>query len=57
MTHEDADAMVDALVRRITDAVLRLIEKDPHQWSARPCQTCASVSALIGRPFGCNAKR
>lgn len=38
------------------DTALKLIETDPHQWSARPCQTCAAVSLLIGRPFGCHTK-
>lgn len=36
-----------------TDAAFKLIQEDPHQWSTRPCQTCKTVSSLIGRPFGC----
>lgn len=40
-----------------TDAAFALIEGDPHQWSARPCQTCAAVSSLLGRPFGCVKKQ
>jgi hypothetical protein len=39
------------------EAIARLIEADPHQWSSRPCQTCHSVSGLLGRPFGCEAKK
>jgi len=37
----------------VLEAILRLIEKDPHQWSSRPCATCKSISALAGRSFGC----
>ena len=40
----------------LMEAVLSLIQRDPHQWSARPCQTCQAVSTLAGRPFGCVAK-
>jgi hypothetical protein len=39
------------------DAAFFLIEQDPHQWSTRPCQTCLIASQLIGRKFGCSAKR
>ena len=41
---------------KIADALARLIEADPHQWSARPCQTCRAASALLDRPFGCSAR-
>lgn len=34
-------------------AVLRLLQEDPHMWSARPCKTCKAVSAIADRPFGC----
>ena len=44
---------LDKAVWLITDTALRLIQEDPHQWSARPCQTCRSVSTLIKKPFGC----
>ncbi len=37
----------------LSDAALDLIEKDPHQYSKRPCDTCRTISNLIGRPFGC----
>jgi len=40
----------------ISDAAIRLIEDDPHQWSKRPCPTCRSISSLIGKPFGCNRR-
>lgn len=40
----------------VSEIVARLIESDPHSWSSRPCQTCQSVTNLIGRPFGCNKK-
>jgi len=38
------------------NAILDLLQVDPHQWSARGCQTCRAVSALAGRPFGCLTK-
>jgi len=37
----------------IVEAVLRLLDVDPHDWTARPCPTCDAVTALAGRPFGC----
>lgn len=43
-----------AAARILCQAALDLIEKDPHQWSKRPCTTCQTVSVLIGRPFGCS---
>lgn len=48
---------VEKLERVLPDAVLNLIQSDPHQWSERPCPTCAGVSAMIGRPFGCDEYR
>jgi hypothetical protein len=39
------------------EVALELTEKDPHQFSSRPCTTCHSISTLIGRPFGCNSYR
>lgn len=53
----DVEAVLAAAVKREIAAVLRLIESDPHQWSARPCQTCRAVSTLAGRAFGCEAVR
>ncbi len=40
----------------LMEAVLMLIQRDPHQWSTRPCSTCQAVSSLAGRPFGCVIK-
>lgn len=41
----------------VADAAFRAIEADPHQWSTRPCGTCRLVTALLQRPFGCDALR
>ena len=49
-------AVAESLRADVQDAMLRLIEADPHLWSQRPCQTCTAVSALAGRAFGCVAK-
>lgn len=55
MTEPTRD-VVQAAAHVLIDAALRLIEQDPHQWSMRPCATCRSVSAIVGRPFGCVKK-
>jgi hypothetical protein len=49
-------ALIDGLsgdARHLISAMLDVMQADPHQWSTRPCQTCAAVSAMAGRPFGC----
>jgi hypothetical protein len=30
-----------------------ILQKDPHQWSERPCATCTVISGLLGDNFGC----
>ena len=35
---------------------LQLIQKDPHQWTARPCPTCRTISRICGKPFGCSVR-
>jgi hypothetical protein len=35
------------------DKILVKLQADPHQWSTRPCQTCADISTIVGRSFGC----
>ena len=37
----------------VIDAVLNLLQDDPHQWSERSCPTCRAIGSLAGRPFGC----
>jgi hypothetical protein len=44
---------VKAVFAVLTEAMLNIIQEDPHQWSERPCQSCKTISAMIGRPFGC----
>lgn len=44
------------LINERAEVVARLLESDPHQFSTRPCPTCQTVSAMLGRPFGCSAK-
>ncbi len=36
-----------------SDAAVRLIAADVHPKSARPCETCRKVSAILGEPFWC----
>jgi len=48
---------IKAAARVLLDAVLSALQADPHQWSSRPCPTCRVITALVGRPFGCNLYR
>lgn len=57
VTEEREVRIVQVAARLLVNAALALIERDPHQWSARPCPTCRAVSDIVGRPFGCEAKR
>ena len=41
----------------VAEVVASSFESDPHQFSTRPCATCRSISAALGRPFGCVSKR
>jgi hypothetical protein len=52
---EILEQTIRAAVKVVTKPILELIEKDPHQWSSRPCSTCQTISGLVGRPFGCYA--
>jgi hypothetical protein len=56
---EDAEAekIVKAAACVLASAAMELIYKDSHNWSARPCGTCTAISAIIGKPFGCDRYR
>lgn len=51
-----AEEIVQAAANVLMEAVLELLEADPHQFSTRPCSTCRAVSTIIDRPFGCVRK-
>jgi hypothetical protein len=53
---EDVNAKEDSLLRVLAESVASVIERDPHQYSSRPCQTCRVVSGLLGRSFGCEKR-
>jgi hypothetical protein len=53
---EQIERRLNGQEKLVAEVVCRLIEADPHSWSSRPCQTCVSISELIGRPFGCRKK-
>lgn len=36
---------------------LEALDRDPHQWSRRPCPTCDPVSGAFAIPFGCTGYR
>jgi hypothetical protein len=38
----------------LVDAALRVVEGDPHQFGKRPCDSCRTISRLLGRAFGCS---
>jgi len=48
---------VKALERLLPTAALDAIYSDQHVWSERFCRTCATVSTLVGQPFGCDRFR
>jgi len=56
VTDSEAHTIVQGAARILIEAVLRVIEDDPHQWSNRLCASCRAVSSVVGRPFGCEAK-
>ena len=41
------------LLERAPVTALDILAMDQHTFSARPCQTCATISKLIKQPFGC----
>ena len=47
------EQLIKTCARVIAGAALRLIQKDPHQWSTRPCSTCETITNLLDMPFGC----
>ena len=49
----EADVVLDAAVARLMKAVTNMLQEDGHPWSARPCETCRNVSAILGYDFGC----
>jgi len=50
---EPIQEVLQAAVDLFVSAILNIIQRDPHQWSTRPCQSCRTISSLINRPFGC----
>jgi hypothetical protein len=50
------EKMIQAAANVLIEAVIRLVEQDPHQFSTRPCSTCRAVSSIIDKPFGCVRK-
>ena len=49
----EAKTLIQAAASVLFDAALHVLQNDPHAWSKRPCQTCRTVTALAGKPFGC----
>lgn len=40
----------------VAESIAGLMEADPHKFDIRPCSTCATISKLIERNFGCVAR-
>jgi len=38
---------------KLTNAILRILQDDPHLWSKRPCASCKAISDIVGHSFGC----
>jgi len=45
--------LLRAAVHVVMEPALRLLQGDPHSWSERPCDTCRTISSIVGKPFGC----
>lgn len=53
MSDAEITGVIRAAAQVLLDAVLRELQEDPHDWSERTCSTCRTISAIVGRPFGC----
>ena len=53
MTDKEAEQIIKAATNIIVDAILGMIQIDSHTWSNRPCQTCLTITGIIGKSFGC----
>ena len=53
MSDDEAKKIVKAASAILTDAILGLLQGDPHSWSDRPCSTCLAITNMTGKPFGC----
>lgn len=48
-----AEELLQASVRILLRPVIEIVYRDPHRWSERPCQSCRTITAILGEPFGC----
>lgn len=49
-------ALADAPSAHALRGALKVLSRDMHVVSTRPCDTCRMVSAALGEPFGCSAR-
>lgn len=47
------EEVILAASRIITRQVNEVLYGDGHTWSTRPCETCRTITSLIGESFGC----
>ncbi len=50
----EQEKMIKACANVLIDTIVNIIYTDSHQWSKRPCETCKAITAILGKPFGCN---
>lgn len=53
MSDDTIKKVIQEAAQMLLDVVLNELQSDPHSWSERPCSTCRTISAIVGRPFGC----
>jgi chromosome segregation ATPase len=54
---EAKDALQAEVERLRSNDVMRLFEADRHNFSTRPCSTCAAITTVTKKDFGCTAMR
>lgn len=50
---DEVKKVIQEAAQMLMDAVLRILQEDPHSWSDRPCESCRTISSIVNKPFGC----
>lgn len=53
MTDDEAKKLIKVTANILIETILDIIQNDSHHWSKRPCQSCRTISGIIGKSFGC----
>lgn len=54
---DEQEEMIKACANVLIDTIANIIYADSHHWSTRPCETCKAITAILGKPFGCDRYR